>query len=195
MAAPVMKCLDYCLSYSQVNTKKNKISNAKEKKSYPAFFGSACQPKSHSIRGSSGGFGLRQCLCSPERTFMSGKNCSRCAAPMPVQGAICPGCGTARGARSMWPIILLVGGFLVLGGVVTEYKNPAKPPVQTRLAPPSEDAKGALAVLVRLSGELCARVVGVKSLGGDLYEVDCVRYRDGDGRSTYRVNALTAEVR
>jgi hypothetical protein len=67
----------------------------------------------------------------------------------------------------MWPIILLVGGFLAVGGVVAEYKKPAKPPVQTRPAPPSEDAKGALALLVRLSGELCARVVSQAcTLGG-----------------------------
>jgi hypothetical protein len=115
---------------------------------------------------------------------------------MPAQAAICPGCNTVQGVRRMWPIFLLVGAFLVVGGVVAEYKNPAKPAAHTR-APelPSEDAKSALALLVRLSGSLCARVVGVKSLGGDLYEVDCVRYRDGDGRATYKVNALTAEVR
>lgn len=59
----------------------------------------------------------------------------------------------------------------------------------------SEGSKAMLAAMINVSGQLCARVTAVEQVRRDVYAVSCVRYRDGTGRATYEVNALTGAVK
>lgn len=59
----------------------------------------------------------------------------------------------------------------------------------------SEDSKRKLAVMINLSGQLCAKVNSVTSIGADVYSVQCTRYRDGTGAATYEVNLRSGVVK
>lgn len=76
-------------------------------------------------------------------------------------------------------------------------KGGGQPDVQVDPTPTglSQDSRETLALMVNLSGQLCAKVTAVSPLGGDVYNVSCVRYRDGTGSAVYEVNAKSGLVR
>jgi hypothetical protein len=59
----------------------------------------------------------------------------------------------------------------------------------------SEDMRTKMALVVNLSGQLCATVTSIERIYGDLYRVQCVRYRDGSGIATYEVDARAGAVK
>lgn len=60
----------------------------------------------------------------------------------------------------------------------------------------SESTKTTLAAMINLSGQLCAKVTSVTTTNqADVYNVQCIRYRDGTGTATYEVNARTGAVK
>ncbi|MEG6550178.1 hypothetical protein V6C53_08080 [Desulfocurvibacter africanus] len=53
----------------------------------------------------------------------------------------------------------------------------------------NRDAVDGMAALINLNGHLCADVIGVYKLNQpDIYEVECIEYRGGNGRVDYLVN-------
>ena len=52
-----------------------------------------------------------------------------------------------------------------------------------------------MALVINLSGQLCATVTDITRISGDLYRTNCTRYRDGTGTATYEVNAATGVVK
>lgn len=58
-----------------------------------------------------------------------------------------------------------------------------------------DNITNALATLINLHGELCATVISVTALGNNIYQVNCIRYRDGTGSASYEVNATTGAVK
>ena len=51
-----------------------------------------------------------------------------------------------------------------------------------------------VATAINSAGFLCARVASLQSVGGGELLVDCVEYRNGTGRVSYRVNANSGTV-
>lgn len=53
----------------------------------------------------------------------------------------------------------------------------------------NNDAVEGMALLINLNGHLCAQVTGVYKLEQqDIYEVECIEYRGGNGKVGYLVN-------
>ena len=60
----------------------------------------------------------------------------------------------------------------------------------------SQDLKEKMATVINLNGQLCARVESIRPAGEkDMYNVECIRYRDGTGKATYLVNARTGQAK
>lgn len=59
----------------------------------------------------------------------------------------------------------------------------------------STDSKDTMALLINVSGQLCAAVIDITRISGDLYRATCTKYRDGTGTATYEVNAATGTVK
>lgn len=57
------------------------------------------------------------------------------------------------------------------------------------------DTKEKMALLINVSGQLCATVLDITRISGDLYRATCTKYRDGTGAATYEVNAATGAVK
>jgi hypothetical protein len=58
-----------------------------------------------------------------------------------------------------------------------------------------DEIKQKAALVINLSGQLCANVTAMTHLQGDVYSVACMRYRDGTGAATYEMNVVTGAVR
>ena len=105
------------------------------------------------------------------------------------------------GGFSVGKLVLLVVGALVgLNLLSALFFRPAAVP-EAAPAPISapvdvgDDLKEKAALVINLNGQLCARVTTITRLGGDVYSVSCVRYRDGTGFATYEMNAATGKVK
>ncbi|WP_152421443.1 hypothetical protein [Desulfocurvibacter africanus] len=58
----------------------------------------------------------------------------------------------------------------------------------------NRDAVDVMAALINLDDHLCADVIGVYKLNQpDIYEVECIEYRGGNGRADYLVNLKTGD--
>lgn len=52
-----------------------------------------------------------------------------------------------------------------------------------------------VALLLNMNGQLCARVTKIEYLHGKLYNVTCIRYRDGTGSATYELNLENGQAK
>lgn len=59
----------------------------------------------------------------------------------------------------------------------------------------SSDSKDKMALLINVNGKLCAAVIDITRISGDLYRATCTKYRDGTGTATYEVDAATGTVK
>jgi hypothetical protein len=60
----------------------------------------------------------------------------------------------------------------------------------------SSELKEQMATVINLNGQLCAKVVSItRAEGKNMYNVECIRYRDGTGKATYLVDALSGKVK
>lgn len=90
--------------------------------------------------------------------------------------------------------------FISNSGTTTPPQPPSAPKAapngeRTVLAGPHEDTLQKMALLINTRGELCARVETIKRIQGDVYAVQCVRFRDGTAMAVYEVNAATGAVK
>ena len=84
-------------------------------------------------------------------------------------------------------------GMACLGFLASFTKNPQTPaPKQSGASQASLDT---MALIINISGNLCAEITKLKLSAGDTYHVTCIRYRDDTGIATYEVNAATGEVK
>jgi hypothetical protein len=84
---------------------------------------------------------------------------------------------------------------LVFGVIVEAFKSKPQAATISRSSAPSEASQKTLALLVVMSGDPCAKVMGVRQIDKDLVEVDCLKYIDSATRSTHEINLLTMAVR
>lgn len=105
----------------------------------------------------------------------------------------------AGGARQRWRALPGYGKAAVLVAALTvaslaaNLLKPAPPPAGHRAQALMAKAE-AVAALINLNGQLCARITSIEHLYLDTYTVTCTRYRDGTGPSTYRVDLNTGKV-
>lgn len=71
----------------------------------------------------------------------------------------------------------------------------APTPSYTVPAELSSDIKNKMALVINMSGQLCATVTDITRISGDLYRTTCIRYRDGTGTTTYQVDAATGAIK
>lgn len=98
--------------------------------------------------------------------------------------------------RKKW--FLFFVAWAIFATLYNMAKNePAQPVLQHHPAPNSitADLKAQMALVINLSGQLCATVTDITRISGDLYRTNCTRYRDGTGTATYEVNAATGVVK
>lgn len=90
-------------------------------------------------------------------------------------------------------------GTIALAFAFAALKPKTVPDVQTpsHTAPNtlSSDTKEKMAMLINISGQLCATVTDITRISGDLYRATCTRYRDGTGTASYEVDAATGAVK
>lgn len=101
---------------------------------------------------------------------------------------------------TFWAVAAFVLIAFLANGTGTAPALPAAPNVapngeRTVLAGPHEDTRQKMALLINAHGELCARVESIRRVNGDVYAVQCTRYRDGTGMAVYEVNAATGAVK
>lgn len=112
-------------------------------------------------------------------------------APVRVVGASSRPAG-GLGVGSL--VLLVVGALVGLNLISVLFFGPVTVPKSAPV-----DVYGQLeekaATVINLNGKLCARVTAITKLGGDVYSVSCVRYRDGTGFATYEMNAATGNVK
>lgn len=89
-----------------------------------------------------------------------------------------------------------VAGLLAVS-CISNLTSTKAPETTAPTTPPgvSDQSKLTLATMINLHGELCATVTTVSHIRGDLYQVDCTRYRDGTGTASFEVNAATGAVK
>lgn len=114
------------------------------------------------------------------------------ASRSPVQ---LPGAGARPGRRGGVGTVLAIGVVVLVtmcafgGG-----RTGVAPPEPERFGA-SQESKDKLAMLVNVSGQLCARVTEVSRIEGDVYQITCVRSRDGDDLTAYQINAATGVLK
>ena len=125
----------------------------------------------------------------------TGRACTKCNAILQSHGTSCPNCGSPRGLGFFALFALCMAVLLVFGVIVEAFKSKPQAATISRSSAPSEASQKTLALLVVMSGDPCAKVMGVRQIDKDLVEVDCLKYIDSATRSTHEINLLTMAVR
>lgn len=90
------------------------------------------------------------------------------------------------GAAALWLVIVALN---------MQTTPKASQPYQAAPGTITSDLKAQMALVINLSGQLCANVTEISRISGDLYRATCTRYRDGTGTATYEVDAATGKVK
>ncbi len=88
--------------------------------------------------------------------------------------------------------VCLVLAFAALKPKGTPDETPSPHAAQSSI---STDSKDKVALLINMSGQLCAAVIDIARIAGDVYRATCTKYRDGTGTATYEVNASTGTIK
>lgn len=141
-------------------------------------------------------------------------NCPECGKEISDQAATCPNCGhpqrvpepapstaNTKGNNTGCAIAGVAGVCILLFALLTMCGKSGPVPVaetnkQGNLAKMvNPQTNEGMAALINMNGCLCAKVTSVRNVGGAIYYVDCVEYRDGSGEVSYRVDLDTGTAR
>lgn len=132
--------------------------------------------------------------------------CKECGDTVSTKAAACPHCGAGVGKNRAdirtrrFLIFLAIGiGALFLASLVSNQKKTEQStrlPAANQTPAQADDlsrqhVKKVTAFILNVNGLLCAQVVDIRPLEVEenVYEVECVEYRGGNGRKTYILDA------